>query len=137
MNVVSLIGRFTRDPDLRYTQNGTAVANGNLAVTRNFKNSKGDYEADFIKVVSWKRTAELIAQHFKKGDMIGITGRIQTRSYEKDGRKVYVTEVVAENITFLQRRKKDKPSAEDIYGTNDSFASDGDTLDISDADLPF
>lgn len=133
MNNVSLIGRFTRDPELRYTSSGTAVINGNLAVTRNFKNAQGNYEADFINVVAWRKTAELIAEHFRKGDMIGLNGRIQTRNYEKDGRKVYVTEVVAENITFIQNKNKGKPDTEDIYG--DSFEVD--TVDIDDSDLPF
>ena len=133
MNNVSLIGRFTRDPELRYTSSGTAVINGNLAVTRNFKNAQGNYEADFINVVAWRKTAELIAEHFRKGDMIGLNGRIQTRNYEKDGRKVYVTEVVAENITFIQNKNKGKPDTEDIYG--DSFEVD--TVEIDDSDLPF
>lgn len=133
MNNVSLIGRFTRDPELRYTPSGTAVINGNLAVTRNFKNAQGNYEADFINVVAWRKTAELIAEHFRKGDMIGLNGRIQTRNYEKDGRKVYVTEVVAENITFIQNKNKGKPDTEDIYG--DPFEVD--TVEIDDSDLPF
>lgn len=129
MNNVSLIGRFTRDPELRYTPSGTAVTNGNLAVTRNFKNANGDYEADFINIVAWRKTAELIAKHFKKGDMIGINGRIQTKNYEKDGKKVYVTEVVAENITFIQNKKKDKASTEDPF--------EGEAIEIDDSDLPF
>ena len=133
MNNVSLIGRFTRDPELRYTSSGTAVINGNLAVTRNFKNAQGNYEADFINVVAWRKTAELIAEHFRKGDMIGLNGRIQTRNYEKDGRKVYVTEVVAENITFIQNKNKGKPDTEDING--DPFEVD--TVEIDDSDLPF
>jgi len=131
LNNVNLIGRFTRDPEFKRTPSGTTVTNGNIAVARNFKNAKGEYEADFINIVAWRNTAVLIAKYFKKGDMIGITGRIQTRNYEKDGRKVYVTEVVAENITFLQNKKKDESS------TNDPFENDGETVDISDDELPF
>ena|SRR5690625_2249727 len=135
MNNVSLIGRLARDPELRYTQSGTAVANGSIAVQRNFKNANGEYEADFINFVAWRKTGELIAEHFKKADMIGITGRIQTRSYEnREGKTVYVTEVIAEQITFLNNGKgktsndTKKPDASDIYG---------ETFEIKDSDLPF
>lgn len=140
MNTVNLIGRLARDAELRYTNSGAAVTSGNLAVQRNFKNANGDYEADFINFVAWGKTGELIAEHFKKGDMIGVNGRIQTRNYEnKEGRTVYVTEVVVDQITFLNNGKgktstdKQKPDTNDICA--DPF--DGEAIEIDDNDLPF
>lgn len=104
MNTVSLIGRLTKGIDLKYTQNGTAVASFTLAVNRSFKNQNGEYEADFIQCVAWKKTAELMANYTDKGTQIGVNGRIQTRNYEnQQGQRVYVTEVVVENLTFVEK----------------------------------
>lgn len=101
MNNVSLIGRLTRDPEVRYTQNQKMYAQFNLAV-----NKVGVEGADFINIVAWNKTAELVSLYFKKGNKIGITGRINTRNYDdKDGKKVYVTEVIAENIDFCDNNK--------------------------------
>lgn len=109
MNRVVLIGRLTRDPELRYTPSGNAVANGNIAVNRRYKNQNGETEADFINFVVWRKAAENLANYTKKGSLIGIDGRIQTRSYEgQDGKTVYVTEVLAENIQFLESKKDGK-----------------------------
>nr|DAH80636.1 MAG TPA: Single strand binding protein [Caudoviricetes sp.] len=95
MNTVNLIGNLTRDPELRFSQSGTAVASCNIAVQRRFKNQNGNYESDFINIKSFSKTAELLAEHFRKGSKLGITGNIQTGSYEnQQGQKVYTTDVV-------------------------------------------
>ncbi len=102
MNKVMLIGRLTRDPELRYTQSGTAVASFSLAVDRRFSNQNGEREADFINCVAFGKTAEFIGKYFSKGSMIGVTGRIQTGNYtNKDGQKVYTTDVVIEECEFV------------------------------------
>ena len=118
INRVVLVGRLTRDPDLRYTSNGTAVVNFTLAVNRTFKNSQGEQEADFINCQAWRTTAENVAQYLRKGSLAGIDGRIQTRSYENDeGRRVYVTEVVADSVQFLEPKKQETESKNN--GMND------------------
>src|SRR5690625_3704511 len=105
MNRVVLVGRLTRDPDLRYTPNGVAVANFTIAVNRQFKNESGEYEADFINGVVWRKPAENLANYMKKGSQIGVDGRLQSRSYEgQDGKTVFVTEVVADSIQFLESK---------------------------------
>src|SRR5699024_3680145 len=120
MNMINrtvLAGRLVRDPELRYTSNGVAVSNFTLACNRPFKNQDGDQEADFIQIVAWRKQAENIANYMKKGSLVGIDGRIQTRSYEgQDGKMIYVTEVLAENIQFLEPRKSENgPSAPQDY----------------------
>src|SRR5690625_2851849 len=105
LNRVVLVGRLTRDPELRYTPNGAAVSNFTIAVNRPFKNQQGETEADFINGVVWRKQAENLANYMKKGSQIGVDGRIQTRSYEnQEGKTVYVTEVLAESIQFLESR---------------------------------
>lgn len=105
INSVCLVGRLTRDPELRYTPSNVAVATFSLAVNRNFKDANGERETDFINCVIWRQQAENLANWAKKGALIGITGRIQTRSYEnQQGQRVYVTEVVAENFQMLESR---------------------------------
>ena len=103
LNNVSLVGRLTKDPNIRQVgNNGSQTASFTLAVDRNYKNQQGKREADFIQCVAWNKTAELIGQYFHKGSPIGVEGRIQTRNYEnKNGDRVYVTEVMINNITFL------------------------------------
>ena len=102
MNKVVLIGRLTRDPELRYTGNNTPVATFSLAVDRGFSNQQGEREADFINIVVWNKQAENVKNYLTKGSQVGIDGRIQTRTYDdKDGQKIYVTEVVANNVEFL------------------------------------
>lgn len=105
INNVVLVGRLTKDPDLRYTPQGVAVATFTLAVNRNFTSQSGNREADFINCVIWRKSAELMANMAKKGALVGITGRIQTRNYEnQQGQRVYVTEVVADNFQLLESR---------------------------------
>ncbi|EAE2661575.1 single-stranded DNA-binding protein, partial [Listeria monocytogenes] len=103
MNRVILVGRLTKDPDLRYTPAGAAVATFTLAVNRTFTNQQGEREADFINCVVWRKPAENVANFLKKGSMAGVDGRVQTRNYEgNDGKRVYVTEIVAESVQFLE-----------------------------------
>lgn len=107
INSVVLVGRLTKDPDLRYTSSGSAVATFTLAVNRNFTNQSGEREADFINCVIWRKPAENMANYARKGTLLGVTGRIQTRSYEnQQGQRVYVTEVVCENFQLLESRGK-------------------------------
>lgn len=105
MNRVVLVGRLTKDPELRYTPNGVAVATFTLAVNRTFTNAQGEREADFINIVVWKKAAENAANYLKKGSLAGVDGRVATRNYEgSDGKRVYVTEVVADSVQFLEPR---------------------------------
>lgn len=115
INRVVLVGRLVKDPELRYTPNtGIAVTTFTLAVNRPFTNQQGDKDADFINIVVWRKAAENCANYLRKGSLAGIDGRIQTRNYETpDGQKRYVTEVVAENVRFLDSKKKD--NAESSY----------------------
>lgn len=166
INNVVLVGRLTRDPELRYTASGSAVATFSLAVNRNFTNQSGEREADFINCVIWRKPAETLANYARKGTLLGVTGRIQTRNYEnQQGQKVYVTEVVAENFQLLESRSASEKRGNDSnFGGNQStnFGNnfnqtqtsqpsngmpnfDRDTsdpfgsssIDISDDDLPF
>lgn len=141
LNRVILIGRLTKDPELRYTPTGVAVTTFTLAVDRNFTNQQGQREADFINIVTWRGLAENVANYLKKGRLAAVDGKIQTRSYDNnEGKKVYVTEVVAENVRFLESGNKN--SSDDRQRSNndrfeDPFANDGSPIDISDDDLPF
>ncbi|WP_270513374.1 single-stranded DNA-binding protein [Lactococcus lactis] len=142
INNVTLVGRITKEPELRYTQQNKAVASFTLAVNRQFKNANGEREADFINCVIWRQQAENLSNFAKKGALIGITGRIQTRNYEnQQGQKVYVTEVVADNFQMLESNKSqgqqdNKPQTQNKKPqNNDSFGSD--PMEISDDDLPF
>ena len=154
MNKVFLIGRLTRDPELRYTGNNTAVASFSIAVNRNFTNQSGEREADFINIVVWRK------QYLTQGSQVAIDGRIQTRSYDdQDGKKRYVTEVIADNVEFLgskgqnssapastdSRTSSAEPTPYDFATpeqktTNvdsNPFADFGSSIEISDDELPF
>ncbi|EAG7299106.1 single-stranded DNA-binding protein [Listeria monocytogenes] len=159
MNRVVLVGRLTKDPDLRYTPAGAAVATFTLAVNRPFKNGQGEQEADFINCVVWRKPAENVANFLKKGSMAGVDGRVQTRNYEdKDGKRVFVTEVVAESVQFLESKNNNSGGSTsnnyqnkanysndnqtssyraDTIQKSDSFASEGKPIDINPDDLPF
>lgn len=129
MNKVILIGRLVKEPELRTTSTGTSVLGNAVAVERPFKNQNGEREADFINFVTFGATAELIDKYLKKGDQIALAGRIQNRNYQNDnGDTVYVTEVVAENITFLSNKKESRE--EQYEDTPNQF-------EITDDDLPF
>ncbi len=121
MNRVVLVGRLTKDPELKYTPSGVAVASFTLAVNRTFTNQQGEREADFINCVIWRRPAENVANYLKKGSLAGVDGRIQTRNFEgQDGRRVYITEVVAESVQFLEPR-----SANQGGGNQDQYGGQG------------
>jgi single-strand DNA-binding protein len=109
INQVTLVGRLTKDPELRITPEGTSVLNLILAVNRQFKNQNGDYETDFVHCTIWRKPAENTANYCRKGSIVGITGKIHTRNYlNQEGKKVYVTEVVAESVQFLSRRPSEE-----------------------------
>ena len=119
MNTVQLIGRMTKDPEVRYTQSGVANTSFTLAVNRNFKNANGEREADFIMCTAWRKTAELISQYLNKGSMVGVSGRIQTRNYEnQQGQRVYVTEVVVDELTFVESKNKQGNQNNQNYNQN-------------------
>lgn len=156
INRVVLVGRLTKDPDLRYTPSGVAVARFTLAVNRTFSNAQGEREADFINCTVWRKQAENTANFLKKGSLAGVEGRIQTGSYEgQDGKRVYTTEVVADSVQFLEPRNAstntDRSSGQQpSYQQNqspsqqnhtrvdeDPFSSGSGPIEVSDDDLPF
>jgi len=101
LNQIVIVGRLVRDPELRQTEGGKKVTNITLAVPRSYKNSSGEYETDFIDCVLWTGIAENTTEYCKRGDILGVKGRVQTRTFEQDEKKRYVTEVVAEKVSFL------------------------------------
>ena len=136
MNKVSLVGRLTRDPEVRYTtgENASCIARFSIAVSRKFKNAEGNYEADFINCVAFGKGGEFIEKFFKKGMAIGITGRIQTGSYtNKDGVKVYTTDVVVEESEFVESKNASSSTSVPTT-TDDGFMN---IPDDSDEELPF
>jgi single-strand DNA-binding protein len=167
LNRVILIGRLTRDPELRYTPSGVAVTQFTLAVDRPFSNQQNQQrEADFLNIVTWRQLAETCANYLRKGRLTAVEGRIQVRNYDNnEGKRVYVTEIIADNVRFLESgnsgggggsSREDAPPVEGgsrPYGGNsgggnrnnggnsrdnsDPFADDGKPIDISDDDLPF
>ena len=154
MNSVQLIGRLTKDLDLKYTSSGTAVGTFTLAVNRQFTNQAGEREADFINCVIWRKSAENFANFTRRGSLVGITGRIQTRNYEEnDGKRVYITEVVADNFTLLEpkqtteqrprestqerQQEQKRSNFNDFNNTPDPFNSHGEPYFVDDDSLPF
>lgn len=158
MNKAILIGRLTRDPELRTTPTGRNVCQFAIAVNRTYTSASGEREADFINCVVWDKQAENLARYQKKGNQIAVEGRIQTRNYDdKDGKKVYVTEILATNISFLDAKGNgnggnnlygmpEPPMAneevmpervETVSALQDPFEAFGDSIEISDNDLPF
>ena len=134
MNNVSLIGRLTKDVEERRTQNGTPVVSFTLAVDRR---KKGD-GADFINCIAWDKAAETIARYVHKGDLFGVTGYIQTRNYEKDGRMNYVTEVVTTSFQFLERKREMSSDGPSVQNNSNFDNSWGNTMNYKDSsDLPF
>lgn len=152
MNKVILIGRLTKDPELRQTTNGTSTTSFTLAVNRNFTNQSGEREADFINCVAWRKQAENVAKYVTKGSQVAVEGRIQVRTYDDpNGKRNWITEIICDNVTFLDSKASasseykesnlksnpfDIPS--DSSAEEDPFASFGDSLkDINDEALPF
>lgn len=136
MNSVNLIGRLSNSPEIRHTTNNQVVCRFTLAVTRRFKNQAGDYEADFINCVAFGKTAELIGNYVEKGQQLAVEGRIQTGSYTaQDGSKRYTFDVVIENITFINSKRKNEPQAENQTQSSekeDIFADFGENVAIED-----
>ena len=121
INNVTIIGRTTKDIELRATSSGTNNASFSLAVERNFKNANGEKETDFINCVAWRKTAEILAQYAPKGSMIGVRGRIQTRNYENNqGVRVYVTEIVADEVQLIDTRNNNQGANANYYQHNDN-----------------
>lgn len=164
INNVTIIGRTTKDIELRATSSGTNNASFSLAVERNFKNANGEKETDFINCVAWRKTAEILAQYAPKGSLIGVRGRIQTRNYENNqGVRVYVTEVVADEVQLIDTRNNNQGANANNYqnnennagfnggqqqssvNTNDPFQNsvqggfnmNNNTLEVDSSDLPF
>jgi len=121
INNVVLVGRMTRDAELRYTGSGTAVASFSIAVERTFTNAQGERETDFINCVAWRKTAEIISNFTRKGSLVGVTGRIQTRNYtNNEGRKIYVTEIVCENFQMLEPKSVTERRSQNDNGSSNS-----------------
>lgn len=138
LNRIILIGRLTRDPELRYTPAGVAVTQFTLAVDRNFTGQSGEKEADFIPVVTWRQLAETCANYLRKGRLTAVEGRIQVRNYENnEGKRVYVTEVIADNVRFLESNSTASSQQQQQSNQADHYSGDGKAIDISDDDLPF
>ena len=157
MNKAFLIGRLTRDPELRYSSSNAAIVNFSIAIDRQYTNNQGQRETDFINIVAFQKQAENIKKYVFKGSLVAVDGRIQTRKYEdKDGKRVYVTEVVADRVQFLDSKNSNNTSMvndnepdvspadfqnnDDLKETNvsdDVFADFGSSIEISDDDIAF
>ena len=145
MNKFLAIGRNTKDVELRTTTNGTEVAQFSIAVQRNYKNSKGEYDTDFFNCVAYKGLAKTIHSYIKKGDKLGVEGRLQNRTYEtQDGTKKHLTEVIVENIDFIANKKEisinektDSQILQEVMEEKDPFAEFGEEIALSDDELPF
>jgi single-strand DNA-binding protein len=135
LNQVILIGRLTRDPELRYTANGVAVTTFTLAVDRNYVNQQGERGTDFIRVTVWRKLAETCANHLGKGRLVAVEGRLQTRTYEAEGQKRTATEVVADDVRFLDW-PKDANGQKKTPPGND-MSDIGTEIDLGEEDLPF
>ena len=142
LNRVTRVGRLTRDPELRRTSNGKAVASFTLAVNRNFKTGDGQ-EADFINIVAWGKVAENTANYCSKGSLVSIDGRLQTRTYENNqGQKVFVTEVVADSVQFIETKRNESRQAEapkqeqkqEGYAPNEPLIND---FELDESDIQF
>ncbi len=126
LNKIILIGRLTNEPELKYIPSGTPVASFTLAVDRPFVNKEGEREADFIPIVVWRKQAENCANYLSKGSLVAVGGRMQVRTYDQDGQRRYISEVIAETVTFLEWRDKEKKDICDAPG-----------IHIEDEDIPF
>lgn len=133
MNKVILIGRLTNDPKVACSQNGIQVANFTLAVNRTYKNKDGKYDADFIKCIAFRNTAEFIGKYFKKGNQVCIEGSIQTRTYEKEKEKIYITEIITDSVMLLEKKEK----TEVPEHTTSAYDNNNTDITLEDADLPW
>lgn len=146
LNKVILMGRFTRDPELRSTPQGVSVCNFRIGITRNYK-TNGAYESDFIDCVAWRNTAEFVSKYFKQGNLVCVEGSLQSRNWEQDGQKRTIVEVMVDNTYFVESKKGSDeagkynavPAAASAapYAEKEAFSSDGFSAIDSDDDLPF
>lgn len=138
LNKVILVGRICSDIEMKVTPTEVNVCSFRIAVNRRFKNSSGNYDADFISCVAWRGQADFIGKYFKKGDPIEIVGSLQTRDYEKDGHKVYITEVIVDEVGFSLSKKADEPkAAENTMPITNAAQSSDEFITVNDDDLPF
>ncbi|HWL13687.1 MAG TPA: single-stranded DNA-binding protein [Ureibacillus sp.] len=138
MNTVNLIGRLTKDPELRYTPSGVAICKFTVAVNRDFTNQNGEREADFINCTAFKKTAENLSNYQTKGSRVGVVGRIQTGSYEgQDGKRVFTTDVMVDRVEFLESKQGPGGSQPNQRVDEDPFASSKGPIEVSEDDLPF
>ena len=139
MNAFNGIGRLTKDTKLTYTSNNKAFTRFSLAINRRFKSPNGEYETDFLNCICWGKVAENVDRFVNKGDMVAVQGRIQTGSYEKDGIRHYTTDVVCDNVEFLETKKTDQRSEQPHVPDYTQPAQEREAikLDISSSDLPF
>ncbi|MCR5788235.1 MAG: single-stranded DNA-binding protein [Bacilli bacterium] len=148
MNKVILIGRLSQDPEMRTTPSGVATTTFNVAVSRNYTNQSGERETDFFRCVAWRKQAENIARYTQKGSQVAVEGRLQSRSYDaQDGTRRYVTEVIADNVTFLGSRgegstqmNQPQDASNDVEineASMDPFKDFGEEITLGDEDLPF
>ena len=151
MNRVCLIGRLTAKPELRTTSGNISTTRFTLAVNRPFQGQNGEQGTDFINIVVWRKQAENVSKYVSKGSLVAVEGRIQTGSYERDGQRVYTTDVVADNVQFLETKaqsaSRDNVSISDFETTSSEgagsdmsdevFANFGDSIEISDDDIAF
>ena len=155
MNRVELIGRITKDPELRYTSSNIATTRFTLAVNRPFQGQNGEQGTDFISIVVWRKQAENVKKYVSKGSLVAVEGRIQTGSYEKDGQRIYTTDVVADSVQFLETKSQSQNrtgddgmsqvTPADFVNQTDNesdmsdevFANFGDSIEISDDDIAF
>ncbi|WP_279525876.1 single-stranded DNA-binding protein [Staphylococcus gallinarum] len=135
INRTILVGRLTKDPEHRVTPNGVSVTKFTLAVNRTFTNAQGEREADFINCVTFRKQADNVNNFLNKGFLAGVDGRIQTRNYENnEGNKVFVTEVVADNVQFIEPKKNNNNNSQN---NSNPFENNNNSIDIDDDDLPF
>lgn len=147
INRTVLVGRLTKDPEIRYTQSGMAVANFTMAVNRQFTNANGEREADFISCIVWRKAAENFCNFTHKGSLVGIDGRIQTSSYEKEGQRVHATQVVVDSFSLLEPKQQSQQrgqqsNASDALHNNfgqptNNYSQNNNDFGIDDNDLPF
>ncbi|MCE5471871.1 single-stranded DNA-binding protein [Staphylococcus pseudintermedius] len=142
INRVVLVGQLTKDPEFRTTQSGVEVATFTLAVNRNYKNKNGEQQADFINCIVFRKQAENVNNYLNKGNLAGVDGRLQSRSYEnQEGRRIFVTEVICDSVQFLESKNNNQSNNQQQRGQapaqDNPFTNANNPIDIDDEDLPF
>lgn len=141
MNSVCLVGRLTKDPELKVTGNGLNKTDFTVAVQRDYKNVNGGYDTDFIRCTAWRQQVEMICKYFKKGSQIGITGKIQTRSWENEsGQKMFATDIMVSSVTFCSKANDTSQAQNGTYQTANAEPNHNDFMEFEvaeDDDLPF